>query len=454
MKKIFSILILILICIVPNITFSAGIDEGYIDVKIGGNTPLTEVIRLSSDDGFYLYEKDHLDYPIYKIDDLSLYISAENGNILVMNSSLKEIYRIPGDGSIVIGSGNIFESLVRVGENRYRGYITFLLKDTIYTINHIYLEDYLYGVVPREMPALSHSEALKAQSVASRSFAYTNVKKHLSEGYNLCDTTHCQVYKGYDNEHSATNMAIDQTYGEYVTYNGKIVETPYHSNSGGMTESSANAWGGNVPYLMGVEDRFSENTQNSSWQVEISLRDMEKKLSDAGIYLGNITGFEILKVTSSYRVQSLRVIGSLGEKIVSGVELQRILSLRSRWFDIISPGATGSSASTKVYVIDGQSIYPVEVDMKNVYVYDGGSKAVVNRSSVNRAISSTRTVSFEQSGSVYDYSPDRFIISGRGNGHGVGMSQYGAMEMAKQGYNYEEIIKHYYSGTEITYIGK
>lgn len=454
MKKTFSILMIILISIIPFTAFSAGIDEGYIDVKIGSNTPLSDIIKLSADNGFYLYDKNDLEYPIWEIDETILFISADGEDIIIMDSSYEIIETMPGDGSMVIGSRDFNKSLVKVGENRYRGYITFLVKDTIYTINHLNLEEYLYGVVPREMPALSHMEALKAQTVASRSFAYTNAKKHLSEGFNLCDTTHCQVYRGFDNEHSATNMAIDGTYGEYVTYNGKIVETPYHSNSGGMTESSANSWGGNVPYLAAVNDPFSENTQNSSWNVEFSLIDIESKFINSGIFVGDIKSFELLKVTDSNRVQSLKVIGSMGEKTLSGVELQRILGLKSRWFDISSPDSTTQSSQTKVYVIDGKSIYPVTVDLKYVYVYDGGRDAVVNRASVNRAVSSTRTESISASGSSYEYSSDKFIVSGRGYGHGVGMSQYGAMEMAKQGYNYEEIIKHYYSGTEITYIGK
>ncbi len=366
--------------------------------------------------------------------------------INIMDSNLDILETIPADGSMVIGTG---DNIIKVGENRYRDYISFLIKDKIQVINHIHIENYLYGVVPKEIPASSHIEALKAQSIVARSYAYKNIDKHSADGFDLCDTTHCQVYMGLDNEHQSTNKAIDETYGEFVTYNGSIVETPYHSTSGGKTVSSVDSWGGNLPYLIGVEDEFSVNSPNSSWTIEFSLRDMESKLLAAGIYVGEIQDIEVQDTTESNRVKNLKVVGSNKTETISGVKMQSALNLKSRWFDIKTEGDSNGISST-VYVVDGNGIMPVSISLDKAYIVDGKNRPV-SRSGVIRAITSTNVGTIA---SVYSESPTRFVVSGRGYGHGVGMSQYGAMEMAKQGFSYKDIITHYYSGVEIMNIGK
>ncbi len=446
MKKLISVIMIITMMIIPLTVYGAYMDDSYIDVKIGKSYELSSYINLSSEAGFLLFLKDDLGSEIATIDEKEIVIMANGNSIDIMNSSNVVLETLPGDGSVVLGSR---DNIIKVGEDRYREFISFIIKDKISVINHIHIENYLYGVVPKEMPASWHIEALKAQSIVARSYAYKNIGKHSSEGYDLCDTTHCQVYMGYDNEHQSTNMAIDQTYGEFVTYNGNIISTPYHSSSGGKTESSVNSWGGNLPYLVAVEDVFSVNSPHSSWNVEFSLKDMENKLNLAGINVGEIQGFEILEITDSNRVKSLKVIGTSKTEIISGVKMQSALGLKSRWFDIETQGDNAGNSST-VYVMDGKSYKLTSISLDRVYIIDG-NKRPVTRSGVSRAMSSTSVGSI---GSLYSTSPMKFIVSGKGFGHGVGMSQYGAMEMAKQGYNYQDIITHYYKGVEITNIGK
>lgn len=452
MKKHIAILMTIIIfTMIPLNTFADNINSEYLDVKVGSSREISGFITLTSDNGFNLYEKYDLGYEILQIDEDTIVVIANRDNWFdIMDLSNNLLASIPGDGSIVIGSGEYFESIVKVEANKYRDFITFLIKgNKIDIINHIDMEHYLYGVVPREIPASSPMEALKAQSVVARSYAYRNLNKHVKDGYDLCDTTHCQVYKAFDNEHPATNQAVSDTYGDYVTYNGNIVETPYHSTSGGYTESSVNSWGGNLPYLISVEDSFSSNSPNSSWKENISLSDMTSKLSAAGINVGEVLDFKLLTTTQANRVMDLKVVGSLGEQTILGTKLQTILGLKSRWFTIDKEGE--GSSTTKVYVVDGNSIYPKEMDINSAYIIDGKSTTQVNRSAVSRAISIDRTSSI---GSTYSTTPTSFVINGRGYGHGVGMSQYGAIEMAKQGYNYYDIITHYYTGVEVTNIGK
>ncbi len=449
--KIILVLTLIL-SILPLDVYSDKLNNEYLKVKIGSSKNISDSAILESENGFYLYETYDLGDEIEHIKDKLIIITMDSsGRILISDEDNDIITKISGDGSILIGSTDFFDSIVEVENNKYRDYITFITKDNNYSIiNYVEMEHYLFGVVPREIPASSPEEALKAQAVVARSYAYKNMSKHISEGYNLCDTTHCQVYKGFDNEHPSTNKAVVDTYGDYVTYNGVVVETPYHSNSGGYTESSVNSWGGNLPYLTSVEDRFSVNSPNSTWTVNVSLYDMQSKLLTAGIDIGQIKNLELLSTTETGRVKDLKIVGSLGERVIKGTELQSILGLKSRTFTISS---AGKSSDKKVYVLDGTSFFPREIDLQTAYIQDNSNYVSVNRSTVSRAISKDRTSNLTSTyTSTYD--PLSFTIDGKGYGHGVGMSQYGAMEMAKQGYNYYDIITHYYSGVEILNLGK
>ena len=148
-------------------------------------------------------------------------------------------------------------------------------------------------MVPREIPASSPKEALKAQVVVARSYAHTSLNNHINEGYNLCNTTHCQVYGGYDWENSNTNEAVNETYGEYVSYNGNIVNTPYHSNSGGYTEDSGKVWGGSLPTYR-CRGYLFLNAPNSSGLLILHLG-IKGKLLQSGIDVGEVLNVEIIK---------------------------------------------------------------------------------------------------------------------------------------------------------------
>ena len=451
MKKIITSLIIISIILLPLFTYNAYADNEYIKVKIASKNA-SESTVLYSDIGFYLYDNYDLGREIDEIRENTIIIEVNDDDIDILDKSNNYITSIPGDGSIVIGTCDYYDSIIKVDQNRYRDYITFLVRGEIYhTINYINMEKYLYGVVPREMGSNFPLEALKAQAVVARSFAYANINKHIGEGFNLCNTTDCQVYGGFDNEKESTTQAVIETFGEFVTYNGDIIETPYHSTSGGYTESSKNIWGGNLPYLVATEDSFSLNSPNSSWFYEISAAELQTKLASAGINVGELQDITLLDTTESNRVQNIKIKGTSGEKIISGNQFRNIIGATSLKSTLFSVNKNGNQGSSKVYVIDGNSFYPETIDINSAYIIDGTEYKGVNRGTVSRAISNDRTSSI---GSTYSSKPLSFGFDGKGYGHGFGMSQYGAMEMAKQGYNYEEIIKHYYRGVEITNTGK
>jgi len=276
--------------------------------------------------------------------------------------------------------------VLRVNGKSYRGGLRFLRKgDSMTIINVTPAEEYLRGVVPEEMPPLWSKEALKAQTVAARTFALKNRKRHEAEGFDLCTGVHCQVYAGQVREHTNSDTAIKETYGEvlFALPSGPIIDTPFHTDSGGMTENNEELWGRGIPYLRGVKE-LKEKT--NPWTKTVSRLDFEKKAK-----INNIKKIELSPLTigkryadrtKSGRVKNIRIVGEKETKFLTGAELRSLFNLNSTLFDVTLKG---------------------------------------------------KTVEFK----------------GYGIGHGVGMSQYGAKAWAESGKNYKEILEHYYRKTFI-----
>ncbi len=454
MKRLICMLMIVTVFIGSTSIGSYGEDfPNFIDVKIGQNKKLNETIRLYSEYGFYIYEKNRKDNDILDVTDNEIHILGNNnGDMEVHSSDGQYITTIPGDGSVIIGSQDKNNSIIKVDQDRYRDYITFLNnRANVLIINHIDIENYLFGVLPREIPASSPADALKAQAIIARSYTHTTLKKHINDGYDLCSTTHCQVYGGYEWEHSATNQAIIHTYGEYITYNGEIINTPYHSNSGGYTESSEKVWGGKLPYLVGVEDRFSLDSPNSNWTIKLTPRELGDKLVANGISIGEVIELKIIGTTDSDRVEKIKIIGSTGEEVLTGEKLRSIIGASDLKSTLFSINKEGSASSKRVYVLDGSGQSPKEVSLSGMNIVGGNNKITVSRNSSNRIRSNETSKDIE---GTLNAKPTTFTFVGKGFGHGVGMSQYGAIEMAKSGYNYEGIIEHYYNGVKIINLGK
>ena len=431
-----AIVFLLLISFFPtNIAYGYFDSSEYLDVKIGKSYGSSDFISLSSENGFYIYDKFDKQTIIFQIIDKDIIVSSneyEEMDILDLHNNL--LTTIPGDGSIVIGSGSM-DSIIQIGQNKYRGFISFIAKEKqISLINHVEIEDYLYGVVPKEMGSSFHMESLKAQAVAARTFAMSSKNKHKNEGFNLCDTTDCQVYGGMIAEHPNTNRAVDETKGLSVYYNGTLAQTLYSSNNGGYIESSKDTWGGHFDYLVAKEDPFSKNTNASTWEMKLTSQEIDQKILASGIKIGNILDIEILGTTSANRVVNVKLIGTLGEETITGARLRTVLGMRSTWFDI---GKKGETISKIGYVFDPETSKVLEINLDNAIIIDGNN---IKSKSKSNGSQGTKI--------------EEFLFNGRGYGHGVGMSQYGALEMAKQGYTYEEIIKHYYTGVDIIYNGK
>jgi stage II sporulation protein D len=198
---------------------------------------------------------------------------------------------------------------IKIGKSLYRGEVEIqrLTNSDMTIINVLPLEEYLYGVVPNEIGGGAPSEALKAQAVAARTYAYMNISKHSKYGFGVCNSIDCQVYNGLSSEIAASNKAVDDTANMVVTYNGNLAETVFFASDGGHTEDNENVWGGNgVPYLRSVEDKYeSGNSYNYTWSKTFTLDELTQKFASKNI--GKVTSIEITKYSASGRPIELYV---------------------------------------------------------------------------------------------------------------------------------------------------
>ena len=254
-------------------------------------------------------------------------------------------------------------------------------------IEEVPFEDYVVGVLAGEMPVSFDIEALKAQAVAARTYVMKKMADNKDKEYDIVDTVQNQVYisneelkeKWQDNYSEKINkvkQAVLETKGEYLTYNGKIIEAFFFSTSVGKTENSEEIFSSAEPYLRSVDSSWdAEVSPVFSESNEFSLQEFYDKLNLKNQEKLNI---KITETTSTGRIKKIKI----NNKNFTGSKVYSLLELRSTFFTI------------------------------------------------------------EQIGS-------NVVVTTKGYGHGVGMSQYGALAMAKKGYKYDEILKHYYQGVDI-----
>ncbi|MDQ7773844.1 MAG: SpoIID/LytB domain-containing protein [Elusimicrobiales bacterium] len=259
------------------------------------------------------------------------------------------------------------------------------------------VEIYLQSVVSYEARDLSRPEAFKAQAVAARTYALSKVQSHSREGFNLCDTPHCQFYAGFADINPVAARAVMQTDGEIINYKGKPASAFYHSACGGFTDGISAVWPyEDKPYLRSVQDGpaarpYCSPATGFSWKKKIAFADLERALRRGG-WLRN------------------------GEKI--------------------------SSVSVRGH---GRSGRPLKLA-----VNAGGRAVEIPTSDFYHAVG--RTLGWTaMPGNLFElYSgKDYIMLDGKGAGHGVGMCQWGAEGMAGKGFRYWEILEHYYPGTVI-----
>lgn len=316
---------------------------------------------------------------------------VQGGTALVANAE---------EGSVAISrwrSGGIWvepqgNGLVWIGDRWYRGKVYIVpTGGGLTAVNYVDLEEYLYSVLGGEMPTNWPLEALKAQAVAARSYALYQRQTGANTVFDVGDTTRWQVYGGVKEETNTTVAAVQGTRGQVLTYNGQIINAVFHSSSGGYTENVEDVWLNALPYLRAVPD-YDQAAPVFQWTETFSADQMRQRITG----VGNIISFAAEQTTPHGRIKSVRVIGDAGERVLTGDQMRQALNLRSTLFTIQSqPGQVASTQGA---------------------------------------------------------APGGFQVIGRGFGHGLGMSQYGAYGMAAQGSNYRDIVLHYYQGAILSQI--
>ncbi len=361
------------------------------------------------------------------------------------------------------------DDILSIGSKEYRGRLEAAINgSTMTAVNVIALEEYLYGVLPAEMPSYYEEEALKAQAVAARTYAMTKLGAHTGSGYQLCDTTACQVYNGYSGEAAATNRAVDRTAGEVVCYNGTPIEAVFSSSMGGYTENSENVWYSTVPYLQAVPEMGEYGS--TAWERTYTLDDIDALLESKGENIGRAEDIVITKISSGGRVQELKIIGSKGEVTLTKESIRTYFSaidssLPSKMFTINGKGGeigvfsdaggyqNAASSNSLVSAMVKQGI--VAKTMGTLSALNGKTLQVQGLEST-QSTTGSGSISVDRDGyeeqTVYIStvnSDGTFVFEGYGSGHGVGLSQKGAQYMAQQGYNYQDILLYYYTDVTI-----
>ena len=453
-----------------------------------------EVIRIT--DSMSQKEAEDLAYSLRRtgFDAACGYLGNDEWTVYVQNSSRSEVEsaskksaeRISSFNGICLSGGG--ENLLIVSNDveygfsgtddtftingkQYRGCLRFAVNGTVMTaVNVVDLEEYLYGVIPAEMPASYGEEALKAQTLAARTYAMTKLNAHKSSGYELCDTINCQVYKGYSGENSKTNAIVDETEGEIICYNGTPIEAVFSASTGGYTENSENVWNSVVPYLRAVPEVGEYG--NNTWTKTLTLSQLDSLLSAKGENIGSAQDIVITKISTGGRVQEMKIVGTSGSVTLTKENIRTYFSgacgsLPSKMFTINGKGGDPSSGSRSVQrqatkssstgsLTSSAAANGITAKTEGTLSAMNGKNLKLDGLSVFENTNSNQNTPVISTGDyqIYDVNISTvengtFVFEGSGNGHGVGLSQNGAQGMAQQGYSYEEIIKHYYTGVTI-----
>jgi stage II sporulation protein D len=360
-------------------------------------------------------------------------------------------FRPAGDGSGTGGSAGSGDGVgagavqpVYVNDRAYRGYIEVLRppQSDMTVVNVLSMNEYLYGVVPREIEASSHEEALKAQAVAARTYAVTSTGKHRDLKFEICNTVDCQVYGGVSGEHANTTKAVVDTTGKIVTWQGSPALVFYFSSSGGYTEDVKNVWGSNYPYLISVEDKYeSGKSYMYNWETTYTAKQIKDHLSASGADIGDVKSVSVTKMSAAGRAVEVTVVGSKDTKKYTNESCRYFLkNLYSQMYNIRATG--GGGAAMNVSTVNGSGTRSqIDITGKTAVSAEGVTSLPASKGGL--------VVESGSGKSAFPTSGDTYIFSGKGWGHGVGMSQEGAKGMALQGYKYDEILKHYFPGCEV-----
>jgi stage II sporulation protein D len=325
--------------------------------------------------------------PAVVVDGDGLLARRENGDALLLSPP---VTIRPADNGVSV-NGVTHQRLsfagsgnVVVNAKPYRGMVEASAGEKgILIVNELPLEEYLVGLINCEVSSVWPMEAVKAQAVIARTYALYRKKLRMKAPYHLESSVLDQVYNGSQIEDSRAKRAVTETDGEVLTYNGAIIQAFYHSNCGGKTEASENVWGVAIPYLRGVTCEYCLTTPSSVWSQDLELKGIEEKIRAAGFKVAAVSDIRPGPLDSRGRLRDVVVVSSRGDLTLLGDQFRKTIG-----YGVIK------STNFSVKIRDGVAHF-----------------------------------------------------TGLGNGHGVGLCQWGAKQRALAGFSYAEILSYYYPGT-------
>ena len=278
------------------------------------------------------------------------------------------------------------DSPISVDGEPYRGQIQLVRNGNGFTVvNVLSMDEYLYSVVAKEVSHDWPMESLKAQAVAARTYALSRMNVRSDCDYDLVCSQADQVYKGYASEKLRTTEAVEATRGEILVYDGEPIIAYFSANSGGIVEDSLSAFGLRKPYLKMFDDPYSRNAPGYRWSVRVSGRELQRRLNAKGLNIGTIQNIIVSEKSASGRVRRVKIFHANGITEIRGDDFRFKVESTTMRSTLFTIQKTGSS----------------------------------------------------------------YLFNGYGYGHGVGMSQWGAYNMARQGKQYRDILQFYYPSAEM-----
>lgn len=271
---------------------------------------------------------------------------------------------------------------------KFRGAVDVVVtsENQLTLVNVVDVERYIKGVLFHEVSDRWPMEAMKAQAVAARSYAFYQMAVNKDQVYDVTSDIYSQVYGGKSAERYRTNIAVNRTKGKVLIFAEEILPAYYHSNCGGHTEDVTQLWKHDLAPLKGVACKFCQKAPNYRWKKNYQLKVMQEALNAGGHPIGLIKTIEVVSRNASGRIETLRVTGRDGITLdISGKDFRHLIGpniLKSNAYEIVMKG----------YFVD---------------------------------------------------------LIGQGWGHGVGMCQWGAHQMSKERHDYQEILAYYYPGARI-----
>lgn len=376
MKKIFLILTLIFAF---NFTaFSQASSVENLRIRLFSDKNIEEVMFIPSFGSYFLETEKGDKLKLSKTSKLKIKDLDGQLEIKINDTIYKKAKKINLTPSGLKSFFQIKPLKPQITERRYEDGLEITSKNkSLFIINVVKTENYIAGVVQSETwGATTNIDFFKVQAICCRNYLMNNLEKHAEEGYNLCDGVHCQAYKTRANKKEVTEGAYKSKGEVIVDSQGNIIETLFHSNSGGETVNAKDVWGKDVPYLVSVEDSFSVGGKHYQWEKYIKLKDWLNYFRNKGL---KTKDKEIEDALLNFSQQEGRKTDIMG---ISLKTIREDFDLKSTYF--------------------------------NVQKWGGEVK-----------------------------------LTGKGYGHGVGMSQEGAIKMCEEGYEYWEVIEHYFKGVKV-----